>query len=360
MTTASLDAALSGMLEQQRKIELVANNIANVNTSGYKRVVVHFQDVLDSAQILAAVEGTLPGNQATISVVVAIDAVERIFVQGQLQPSADPLDIAIVGADFFRVRLDGGARAVLEPGGTGSLVAATGTPDLTTPGSYTVDSTSTGAVTVTFTPDDGSPPAVTSATVVPGEENTALIPGATLIFAATLVNGTDAIAITSLGYARDGSFRLDASRQLVTQLGASIDPPITFPEVFSEVRVQRNGEIIVRRPYTEQELDALGPDDPPGGVDEVVGRIALTRFASPDGLASIGDSLYVATSSSPATDGFPEESGMGFLQGGYLEGSNVDVADEMTSLMVATRVYQMNLAAYRAIQDMLEQASQLA
>ncbi len=360
MTTTSLDAALSGMLEQQRKIELIANNIANVNTSGYKRVVVHFQDVLDSAQILAAVEGTLPGNEATTSSGVAINAVERIFAQGQLRSSAGPLDIAIVGEGFFRVRLDGAARAVLEPGGTGSLAAATGTPDRTTPGSYTVDSTSTGAVTVTFTPDDGSPPAVTSGTVVAGEENTTLIPGATLIFAGTLVNGTDTIAVVSLGYARDGAFRLDANRQLVTQLGASIDPPITFPEVFSEVRVQRNGEIIVRRPYTEQELAALGPDDPRGGVDEVVGRIALTRFASPDGLASIGNSLYVATSSSPATDGFPEESGMGFLVGGYLEGSNVDVAEEMTSLMVATRVYQMNLAAYRAIQDMLEQASQLA
>jgi flagellar basal-body rod protein FlgG len=182
----------------------------------------------------------------------------------------------------------------------------------------------------------------------------------TLIFAGTLVNGADTIAIASLGYARDGAFGLDASRQLVTQLGASLDPPITFPEVFSDVRVQRNGDILVRRPYTEQELAALGPDDPRDGVDDVVGRIALTRFAGADGLASIGDSLYVATSNSPATDGFPNESGMGFLQGGYLEGSNVDMAEEMTSLMVATRVYQMNLAAYRAIQDMLEQASELA
>ena len=359
MTTASLDAALSGMLEQQRKIELIANNIANVNTSGYKRVVVHFQDVLDSAQILAAVEGTLPGSEATTSAGVAINA-ERIFAQGQLQTSADPLDIAIVGPGFFRVRLDGGARAVLEAGGARSLVAAAGTPDLTTPGAYTVDSTSAGAVTVTFTPDDGSPPVVTSGTVIAGEENTTLIPGVTLTFAGTLVDGADTIAVVSLGYARDGAFRLDTNRQLVTQLGASVDPPITFPEVFSEVRVQRNGDIVVRRPYTEEELAALGPDDPRGGVDEVAGRIALTRFASPEGLASIGDSLYVATSNSPATDGFPGEGGMGFLQGGYLEGSNVEVAEEMTSLMVATRVYQMNLAAYRAIQDMLEQASQLA
>ena len=76
MTTTSLDAALTGMLEQQHNIELISNNIANVNTTGYKRVKVHFQDLLDTAQILAYVEGTLPegSEPATASGVTTADA----------------------------------------------------------------------------------------------------------------------------------------------------------------------------------------------------------------------------------------------------------------------------------------------
>ena len=55
--TLSLDAALSGLLQQQRSIELIANNLGNVNTSGYKRIEVHFEDVLDTVQILEMLRG---------------------------------------------------------------------------------------------------------------------------------------------------------------------------------------------------------------------------------------------------------------------------------------------------------------
>ena len=276
--TSSLDAALSGMLQQQRRIELVANNIANVNTTGYKRVAVQFQGALDAVQILGAVDVAALVGEATTSSGVGSDAVERVFAQGMLQPSPDPLDLAIVGAGFFRLRLEDG----------------------------------------------------------------------------------------TIAYARDGSFRLDGDGRLVTQLGAPLEPPLTFPAAFHEVRVLRGGEVVVRRSHTEAELAALGADEPRTGVDEVLGRIELTRFANPAGLASIGgslyvatDDLYVATDDSPPTDGFPDGDGIGYVAGGFLEASNVELAQEMTSLMIASRMYQMNLAAYRTIQEMLEQAHQL-
>ena len=63
--TASLDAALSGMVRQQRNIELIANNLANVNTAGYKRAVVRFQDALDTAEILGYVTGDIPASQVS-------------------------------------------------------------------------------------------------------------------------------------------------------------------------------------------------------------------------------------------------------------------------------------------------------
>jgi flagellar basal-body rod protein FlgG len=92
-----------------------------------------------------------------------------------------------------------------------------------------------------------------------------------------------------------------------------------------------------------------------------VGRIELVRFPNPTGLDSIGQNLFEETADSQVpVAGFPGEDGIGQLVSGFLEASNVDVAGEMTSLVVASRAYQMNLSAYRTIEDMLEQANQLA
>ena len=123
--TASLDAALSGMVQQQRNIELIANNLANVNTAGYKRAVVRFQDALDTAEILGYVAGNIPASQVSTSSGVEGGAVERMFGQGALRPSDDPLDMAVVGRGFFRLRLER-AMAVLAAGGDGALASIVG------------------------------------------------------------------------------------------------------------------------------------------------------------------------------------------------------------------------------------------
>ena len=273
MTTTSLDAALTGMLEQQHNMELISNNIANVNTTGYKRAKVHFQDLLDTAQILAYVEGTLPaGTEPSTASGVTTADVQRVFEQGPLTESASPLDLAIIGSGLFRARLADG----------------------------------------------------------------------------------------TIAYTRDGSLRLDGLLQLVTSDGTPLDPPITFPQGFSNLRIQADGTVVVKRPLTEQELAALGPDDAADGVEEVVGQLTLTRFDRPQALASIGSSLYVATEEAGVPiDGAPDSDGFGRIASGFLESSNVSVAEELTALVVASRAYQMNLMAYRTIREMLEAANQL-
>jgi flagellar basal-body rod protein FlgG len=273
MTTTSLDAALTGMLEQQRNMELISNNIANVNTTGYKRAKVHFQDLLDTAQILAYVEGTLTDDTAvsTASGVTTAD-VQRIFEQGPLSESASPFDLAIVGSGLFRVRL--------------------------------VDDT--------------------------------------------------------IAYTRDGSLRLDGARQLVTSDGTPLDPPVIFPQGFTNPRIRGDGTVVVKRPLTEQELAALAPGDKDDSVDEVVGQLTLSRFDRSEALASIGSSLYVATEDAgEPIDGAPGSNGLGRVVSGFLENSNVSVAEELTALIVASRAYQMNLMAYRTIREMLEAANEL-
>ncbi len=131
--TVSIDAALSGMLEHQRQIELISNNIANVNTAGYKRVKVHFQALLDTAEILQAVQGQLPVQDATTAGGVETDAIHRAFEQGTLQPSESPLDFAIVGPGLFKVRLEDGTTAYTRDGAfhvdaARRLVLSDGTP----------------------------------------------------------------------------------------------------------------------------------------------------------------------------------------------------------------------------------------
>jgi len=271
--TSSLDAALSGMVEQQRHLELIANNLANVNTTGYKRASVHFKDVLSTVEVLAALNGELATADVATGSGVASSPVQRLFEQGPLQPSGRDLDFAISGDGFFQVQLDDG----------------------------------------------------------------------------------------TLAYTRDGTFRLDSDSRLVTADGQLLSPTVTLPPVFTGLRVESNGSISVSRPLTEAELAELGPDDPRDGVREELGTMAIVRFAFPAALESIGSNLFRETAESqPPITGEPGVDGMGQIVSGFLEGSNVQVADEMTSMVVASRAYQLNLNAYRTIEEMLRQANDLA
>src|SRR5437762_4631664 len=109
--SSSLDAAVSGMIEQQRNLELIANNLANVNTTGYKRLSVHFQDVLNNVTALV----TDP-NAALSGAGVVSTAVTRSFGQGSLTPTGRGLDFAISGDGFFRVTLEDATPAYTRDG----------------------------------------------------------------------------------------------------------------------------------------------------------------------------------------------------------------------------------------------------
>src|SRR3972149_724266 len=100
----SLDAAISGMITQQQNIDLIANNLANVNTTGYKRMKIHFQDTLDAASIVAALSGAPMPADASTSAGVNVAGTMRDFTQGAFQPSGRPLDFAINGDGFFRIK----------------------------------------------------------------------------------------------------------------------------------------------------------------------------------------------------------------------------------------------------------------
>ncbi len=267
----SLDAAVSGMVQQQRNIEAIANNLANVNTTGYKRVKIHFQDILDAASVFAALTtGEVNQEDVAESAGVSTAAMTRDFSQGTLQPSGRQMDFAINGDGFFRVLLDDG----------------------------------------------------------------------------------------SLAYTRSGIFMLDGDGKVTTASGELLDPPLQLPSQFRGLRIETDGEVSVIRDYTDAELAALGPFDPRDGVREVVGQIQLARFPNPAGLEAIGNSRYRETPESQApVTGVPGQDGIGTVFSGWLEASNVDIATEMTGLVMAKRGYQLNVVAFRTIEDMLTQAN---
>lgn len=109
----AVDAARSGMIQHERNLEAIANNLANINTPGYKRVVVHFQDLLTSD---AALDVLFAGEAVASSSGVSVDTVTRQFSAGAIVPSDVPTAMAIAGEGFFVVLLEDGSTAYTRDG----------------------------------------------------------------------------------------------------------------------------------------------------------------------------------------------------------------------------------------------------
>jgi len=147
-------------------------------------------------------------------------------------------------------------------------------------------------------------------------------------------------------YSRDGSLRADANGNLVTSSGYQISPAITVPSDARSISVGTDGTVSAM----------VGDSTTP----TVVGQITLVRFQNPSGLTSEGSNLLseTAASGSPMT-GIPGQSGMGAIQAGFLERSNVQMVTELVSLITAQRAYEINSRAIKAGDDMLTTATRL-
>ncbi len=99
----NLETARTGMIQHERNVEAIANNLANMNTVGYKRLAVHFQDLLSSQEALNVL---FDDADLAPSSGVALDEMSRVMEQGALVPNRDPLSFAISGAGFFQIRVD--------------------------------------------------------------------------------------------------------------------------------------------------------------------------------------------------------------------------------------------------------------
>lgn len=164
------------------------------------------------------------------------------------------------------------------------------------------------------------------------------------------INGRGYFQITlpsgDTGYTRAGSFQLSAQGEIVTSDGFPLQPGMNVPQDTVEISVSAGGLV-------QAKLDGqIAPVD--------VGQISLATFANDAGLEAIGDNLLLETpASGAAVLGDPGDAGFGEVLQGALETSNVNVVQEMTTLIQAQRAYEMNSRIIRATDEMMQAATQL-
>ncbi len=149
----------------------------------------------------------------------------------------------------------------------------------------------------------------------------------------------------TMAYTRDGSFKIDSNRQVVTSNGYLLEPQLVLPEnsIMETLSISQDGRITVK---------IVGEDDP---VD--IGQMEIYRFVNPAGLRSIGSNLFKTTpASGEEIPGQPGLEGMAKLHQGFLEMSNVKVVEEMVNMIVAQRAYEINSKAIQTSDSMLATA----
>ena len=148
-------------------------------------------------------------------------------------------------------------------------------------------------------------------------------------------------------YTRDGSFRLNSAGQLVTADGYLLAPPVSLPPDTLNVTIGSDGAVSV--------LTAGAPN-----AATIVGNISLTRFTNPGGLYAQGRNMFSETTASGAPLlGTPGENGLGTLQQGFLERSNVQVVTELIRLITAQRAFEASQRCVLTSDQMLQTANNM-
>jgi flagellar hook protein FlgE len=412
----SMFSGVSGLRSHQTMMDVIGNNIANVNTVGYKTASVVFQDLLSQVIKGAGVatdgaDGAGGTNPAQVGLGVKIAGITNSFTQGASQLTGRSTDLSIQGDGFFVVRAGGqnlytrsGSLAFdalgrvttadgsvlqgwsADADGTVNTNAAVG--DLTMPLGQTIAPTITSTVQV-----GGNLPAdaplnteiVSSITVydmqgtpidlsftyertannewsvtatMPHNTTGAPVTVGTATFTwdptATPPAFTPAPAMTITPTANTGQF---AGNTVAVDFGTTGDPDALqqYSGAASVSALSQNGSALgALQSFT------IGQDGTVTGVfsngrTRAIGQIALSSFSNPVGLEKVGDSLYRATvNSGLAQVGVAGAGGRGTLSGSTLEMSNVDLAQEFTNLIVAQRGFQANSRVITASDELLQ------
>jgi flagellar basal-body rod protein FlgG len=244
------------MVAMQTHIDTLSNNLANVNTTGFKKSRAEFEDLMYQTLQIAGTQ-TQSGGRLPVGMQIGMGVrpvtVHKFFSQGDFKNTGNPLDMAIEGEGFFMVDM----------------------------------------------------------------------------------NGDDV-------YTRDGAFKLDNEGRLVTAGGHPLQPEFTVPAETVSVVVTETGHIAA----LDKDGTALAETD-----------LEVYRFQNPAGLTAIGRNFYRESDASGAgVAGTPGDENFGTIAQGFLEGSNVEMVDEMVGLIVGQRAYEINSKAITTSDGMLQTA----
>jgi flagellar hook protein FlgE len=386
----SLYSGISGLRAHQTMLDVTGNNIANVNTAGFKGSSTQFQDTL--SQLTQAASGPQPTaggtNPAQIGLGVRVAAVTTNFTQGSAQTTGKATDMMISGDGFFITSrggqqlytragafgFDAAGRLVGPDGGILQGWAAndkgevnTGGPlgDLVLSPTTTIPAAATTKVGFEGNLPSDAKDGDTLTREIEVFDATGSVRKFTLTFTATATPGNWSVTATdskgpttgttTLGYT-DG--KLSSGTPSVTVGGITVDlNALTgFAGLTTVAATTRDGS-------AAGTLEAFGlqPDGSlvgsfSNGVKQVVGRIALARFTNPEGLEKAGQSAYTGTANSgTAQIGAAGDPGFGSLASGALEMSNVDLSQEFTNLIVAQRGFQANARIITSSDQVLQE-----
>lgn len=249
----SLYIGATGMQAQQQNVDTIANNLANVNTTGYKKGRVSFSDAFYKMSATSAMgDGRLTGLGTQVR------GTTKSFVAGDIKQTGGTLDVAIRGNGFLEVQMPDGSTA----------------------------------------------------------------------------------------YTRHGALQLTKDGLLGTSGGYALKQQIRIPVDATQTVIDATGKVSVQLP---------------NGRDLVeVGQLELANFANSETLDPIGDNLYASSQrSAQIVVVKPGEQGTGTLAQGYLEASNVQLAEEMVNLVLAQRAYELNAKIIQTSDEMLSISNNL-
>jgi flagellar basal-body rod protein FlgG len=251
----ALWAAKTGLDAQQTRMSVTSHNLANVNTTGFKKGRAVFEDLLyqNVRQVGGSTsQDTVAPTGLSLGTGVRIVATEKEYTQGNMQTTGNSLDVAVNGRGFFQVLL---------PDGT-------------------------------------------------------------------------------MGYTRDGNFEVSPQGELVTSAGYRVQPGITIPDGVQSITIGKDGVV------TAQMAGEAQPTQ--------IGTLQLVDFINPSGLQPKGENLLVESAASGTPQiGTPGLNGLGYIEQGSLEASNVNVVEELVNMIETQRAYEMNSKAISTTDQML-------
>ncbi|WP_434139108.1 flagellar basal-body rod protein FlgG [Photobacterium leiognathi] len=257
---SALWVSKTGMAAQDIKMTAISNNLANVNTVGFKRDRVVFEDLFYSIQRQPGAQvdqlNQLPSG-VQLGSGVRVVGTQKVFTQGNSQNTQQQLDLAVMGSGFFQIENSDG----------------------------------------------------------------------------------------QVMYSRNGQFHVNSEGLMVNGQGLPLQPQIQIPEEANSISIGVDGIVTA----------TLAGDPEP----QELGQITLAKFINPAGLEAIGGNLYKETQASgQAQEIIAGTDGAGSLKQGSLEGSNVQVVEEMVDMITTQRAYEMNAKVVSAADDMLKFVAQ--